>query len=207
MSSDVAGLNLKEPDQMDWDNFNPGGKYQPPPDALDASGKAIIYNAQLPTTLGSKETLDATQDGYRSFRVGPLTLVKNGNGADGYQIRFYTVSVKKFNDREGNPINVSSAGKLIRAAGVNAKPQRNAEYEAAIKACAGRIVPIVIDWEARNKDTGEEVKGFENFPIDPATGRRKAILKAGDKLSNGEVVKSEVLFANARVRYVMDPRR
>lgn len=206
--SDSAQTNLREPDQMNWDKHNAGGKFQAPPDALDQSGKPIVYKAQLPTTLGSPTSLGVTDEGYRSFEVGPLKLVQNGNGADGYEIRFYTVNVKKFvNRRTQEPMEVSSASKVIKGAGITARPQKNAEYEAAMKQAAGRVIQITLDWRAKDQQTGEEVVGFENFPIDPATNRRKAILKKGDVLPDGRVITSEVLFANARVRYVVDPNR
>jgi len=206
--SDSAQTNLREPDQMNWDKHNAGSKFQAPPDALGPDGKPLIYKAQLPTTLGTPPTLGATDEGYRSFEVGPLKLVQNGNGADGYEIRFYTVNVKKFvNRRTQEPMEVSSASKVIRAAGVTARPQKNAEYEAAMRQAAGRVIQITLDWRAKDQQTGEEVVGFENFPIDPATNKRKAILKKGDVLPDGRIIASEVLFANARVKYVIDPTR
>lgn len=209
MSNDMSGMNLKEPEQMDWENFNPtSSKFQAPPPSIGADGKPIVYQVQLPNDMGSPTRKGATQEGYRKFECGPLTVVKTGNGSDGYQIKYYTVSVTKFKDKKtGEPINVSSAGKLIRAAGIPAKPQTNAEYEAAMAKTAGRVVPVTIEWVAKGKDTGEEIIGEQNFPIDPTTGRRKAILKAGDVLPSGQTVKAEVIFANARVKYVQDGKK
>lgn len=207
--TDMSGTQLTEPNQIDWDNFNPqsGTKYQAPPDALDASGKSITYFAQLPSDLGDVKRLKATQEGLRNYDLGPLTLVKNNSAADGYSIRFYSASVKSFTSRTGEPLNVNAIGKVLKAAGVGMKPQKTVEYDAAVKLASGRVIPVTLDWEARNRDTGEEVKGFENFPVDATTGKRKAILKAGDILPDGRVVQSDVLFANARVRYVQDPNR
>jgi hypothetical protein len=202
--ADTNQMNLREPEQINWDNYATGSKYVAPPQAKDANGKYIVYTGQLPTTVG----LDVTQEGFRSFVLDPIKLAKNGNGVDGYEIRFTRASVKKFNDRNGNPIDASMAGNVLRAAGVVAKPQSNKEYEAAFKLAAGRVVPFTIDWVARNKETGEEIVGYDNFPLDPdRPGQRKSILRAGDTLPNGQTVKSEVLFANARVKFFQDPNR
>src|SRR3990167_3279526 len=124
--SDVAGVNLKEPDKMDWENYNPGSKFVAPPPALGPDGKAIVYFAQAPDAFTYKDFLGATEDGYRTFLIDPLTIVRSGNGADGYKLRFTRVSVRKFlNKRTGEPVNASTAGNYLRAAGILAKPQRN----------------------------------------------------------------------------------
>ena len=205
--AETAGLGLKEPSQIDWDNYNPGSKYQAPPPALGGDGKAITYTGQLPTAI-TQEQDDA---GYRRYLLDPIKLVKNGNGVDGYTIRFTRASVKPF-EKNGKVQNASSVGNVLRSAGVNSKPQRTAEYDAAMNAVKGRVITFTVDWEARNKDTGETVRGYANFPDDPdRPGHKKAILKAGDvyKTKEGETktVESEVLFANARVRYFVDPSR
>lgn len=202
MANDQIGL--REPDQVDWDNYAAGGKYVAPPPAKDQNGNYITYTGQLPTTIGQ----DVTDEGYRSFILDPIKLVKNPDPAvNGYEIRFTRASVKKFNGKDGKPVEASMAGNVLRSAGVVAKPQTNKDYEAAFNLVRGRVVPFTVEWRAANKDTGEEIVGFDNFPIDPTTGKRKAILRAGDTLPDGRVVKSEVLFANARVRYYQDPNR
>ena len=192
--SDMSGTKLVEPNQVDWDKVG-GSNYTPPPPAQDPTGKNIVYFGQLPTTI-TEETDD---DGYRQYGLDPIKLVKNGNGVDGYIIRFARVGLKPWkNGNNGTAI-------LIKGAGVNARPQTTAEYDSAMKAVRGKVVPFTIDWEARNKETGETIRGFENFPLDPARpGQRKTILKLGDTYTLDGVeqtVKSEVLFANARVRF------
>ena len=204
---DTAGLDLKEPQQIDWDNYNPGSKYVRPPDVKGADGKAIVFTGQLPTTIA----LEQDNDGYRRYMFDPIKLVKNGNGVDGLIVRFTRASVKPF-EKNGKVQNASPVGNVLRSAGVSAKPQRTAEYDAAVNAVKGRVVAFTLDWEARNSETGETVRGYDNFPQDPdRLGTKKAILKAGDiyKTKEGEtkIVQSEVLFANARVRYFVDPSR
>jgi len=193
--TDMSGTKLNEPSQVDWDKVG-GSNYIPPPPAQDASGKNIVYLGQLPTTI-VEETDD---DNYRQYILDPIKLVKNGNGVDGYTIRFTRKGLKPFKNG-GNGV-----AALLKGAGVNAKPQSTAEYDAAIKLARGKVVPFTIDWEARNKETGETVRGFTSFPEDPTRpGQRKTILKAGDTYIDTDgvpqTVKSEVLFANARVRF------
>jgi hypothetical protein len=199
---DTAGLGLKEPEQINWDNHADGGsKYMPPPIPVDQAGKRITFYGVAQSIVP-----EVTDEGYRTYLLDPIKLVKGGPGVDGYVIRFTRASVKKFvNKKTGEQIEASMASRLLKAAGVAAKPQKNAEYDAAFKLVAGKPIPFTIDWEARVKDTGETVRGYENFPIDPATGQRKSILRAGDqyKDENGatQTLKAEVAFANARVQF------
>ena len=204
---DTAGLGLKEPQQIDWDNYNPGSKYQAPPVPLGPDGKNLVFTGQLPSAIAQ----ETDKEGYRQYVLDPIKLVKNGSGIDGYTIRFTRASIKPF-EKEGKVQNASPVGNILRSAGITAKPQKTFEYDAAVNAAKGRVVSFTLDWEARNKDTGETVRGYSNFPDDPERpGQKKAILKQGDvyKTREGEtkIVQSEVLFANARVRYFVDPSR
>lgn len=212
MSSNL--LDLKEPEQIDWDNYNPGSKYMPPPPALGVDGKALVYFGTLPKI--TDQNFEATDEGFLQVVADPITIVKSGS-ADGYQIRFSRFNVKKF-QKNGKTIEASSLGNLLRGAGVVAKPQKNEEYKAATKSVGGKVISFTLDWYAKNKETGEEVRGFAAFPDDPERpGLKKSILKAGDLINvlddkgqpTGEKkpVQSEVLFANARFRYVVDPNR
>lgn len=195
--TDSAQMSLKEPEQVNWDKVG-GSNYIAPPKAKDASGKYITYFGQLPSKIETTETDDA---GYRQYLLDPIKLVKNGaNGGDGTTIRFARVGLKPWsNGNNGTAI-------LLKAAGVSQKPQKTAEYDQAIKTIGGKIVPFSIEWSARNKETGETVRGYSNFPDDPTRpGEKKSILKAGDTFldENGvsQVVQSEVLFANAQLRF------
>lgn len=226
--SDVSGMNLREPEQMAWDNYQSGGsKYVRPPAAatVDAAGNAtpIVYYGQAPSNFNYKDFLGVTNEsegpGYRSFLIDPIKIVKSGPGADGYELRFTRVSTKKFVSRKtGEPTDASSVGNYLRACGVLAKPQKNAEYEAAVKSTAGKVFPITIDWFAKSKDTGEVIRGYNAFPDDPdRPGQRMAILKQGElyhvldekgqRTGQTQPVQSEVLFANAQVRYFRDQRK
>lgn len=215
--SDIAQQGLKEPEQVDWDNYGTS-KYIAPPPALGADGKAITYYGVV---LGATE--EEPDEGYLNFLLDPIKLVKAGD-LDGYQIRFTRASTRprtKLVNGVAVPVkgNPNRLADYLRGCGMTAKPQRNEEYRAAVKMVVGqnRQFPFVGDWEAYNKDTGESVKGFLSFPEDEARpGQRKSVLKNGEKYyvtnKQGQIlevktVQSEVLFANFRLRYFVDPSR
>lgn len=210
--ADTSGINLREPEQMNWENYNPSSKFQAPPQAKGVDGKAIVYYGKVPTNI----TLEVTDEGFRQFLLDPIELTKNGQGTDGYQIRFFRVNTKKF-ERNGKTVDASSVGNFLRACGVVAKPQKNAEYEASVNSTKGKVFGFTLDWSAYNKDNGEKIDGYDSFPDDPdRPGQKKAILKKGDtytvrdrkgNILSTETVKSDVLFANARIRYTVDPNR
>jgi len=202
-------MNLREPDQIKWDGYASGSTWMAPPPALGPDGKPIVYFGQVPQL--KDENFGATDEGYRSYDIDPITLVRAGEGVNGYQIRFTRVNTKKF-EKNGKQVEASSVGNFLRACGITAKPQKNAEYDAAMKASQGKTPGFTLEWEARSKDTGEKIKGYVNFPDDPERpGQKKAILKTGDVYKDDtgalQTVKAEVLFANARVRYFKDPNR
>lgn len=205
MATDIAGLNAREPEQMDWDKYNPGSKYHPPPPAIGPDGKAIKYFGEV---VGDIQ-VETDDNSFLQWILDPIKIVRSGNGADGYLLRFTRVSTKKY-EKDGKKKEASRAGDFLKACQIAQKPQRNADYHTAIMSTAKgkKIFPFVIDWEAKNKETGEKVKGYLLFPLDPERpGQRKSILKRGDVLTNGTTVQSEVLFANARLRYFIDPTR
>lgn len=210
--SDIAQQNLKQPEQVDWDNYGSSG-YAPPPVPVNGDGSARIFYGV------ASGILDDPDEGYLNYSFDPIKIVKSGTDADGQQIRFVRASTRPRTKKVGGvdtPIkgNPNKLADYLRAAGLQAKPQTNEQYVASVAAAAGKPFPFVADWEAYNKDTGERVKGYLSFPIDPTTGGRKSILKAGDVyyVTNykGEVletktVQSDVLFANLRLRFFKDP--
>lgn len=210
--NDIAQTGLREPEQVDWENLGKSSSYAPPPPALDAAGKPITYYGST-----TPVATDPTRDGYLQLLLDPVKIVRSG-AADGYQIRFTRVSTAPFL-KNGEPMkgNPNKLAQFIKACGVTAKPQSNSEYLAAAKAVAGKVFGFTVDWEAYNKETGETVKGYANFPDDPERpGLKKSILKQGDLIverdNKGNVtgtrqVQSEVLFANARLRFFQDPTR
>lgn len=201
MSMDTSGLALREPDKVDWDHLHTGSQYQAPPAVTGPDGKPITYSGKVMNVIPG-----VTKEGYREYLVDPIVL------PDGYVIKFTRINVKKFISRKtGEPLEASSVINFLKAAGIQAKPQTNADYDAAVKAVVGRPVNFTIDLFASNKDTGEKIRGFKAFPIDPATGQRQVILRQGNTYNvlddKGEptgqtaVVKADVLFANAQVKF------
>jgi hypothetical protein len=212
MSNDIAQQNLREPEQVDWDNLGKSSYVAPPP-ALGPDGKAIVYFGQV-----SEVKKTDPDQGYLNFQID-FKVVKS-NIADGLRVRTW-LSARPFmsKDAEGNlmPLkgNPNKLAQFLRSAGLQAKPQTNSEYEASVKAASTKTVPFTIDWEAKNKDTGETVRGYNSFPDDPERpGQKRSILKAGDVYneidSKGNIigtktVQSEILFANVRLKYFQDP--
>ena len=207
----VAQTNLREPEHVNHDNLAVGGKYTPPPCPV-VNGKPRVFKGTLPTKYADS-TFGATDEGYRQYVIDPIVLVGNGNDADGQSVRFVRFSTKKFM-RNDQPIEMNGAIRFLRAASILAKPQTNAEYDAAVRQTAGRTVAFTADWSAYNKDTGEAIDGWINFPDDPERpGQKKTILKAGDtytvrdrqgNIVETKTVQSEVLFANLRLRFFQD---
>jgi len=201
-----ADLNFKQPEQVDWANFNPASKYIAPPLPVDSNGKTITYQGTFPKDVKVEED----KDGYMQFILDPIVL------KSGYEIRFTRASVKLF-ERNGKKQNANRIGTALKSAQVAARPQTNDEYAAAVKAAAGRPIHFTLDWSAYNKDNNESVDTYMAFPEDPdRPGQRKAILKKGDvynvvdrkgNILETKTVESEVLFANAKIRYFVDPTR
>lgn len=215
MSNSTAQLNLREPEQLNWDEAFKGRTYQEPPPALGPDDKYIQYQGKVVAIKPSDP-----EDGYLNYQID-LVLVNAGK-YDGVQVRTWA-STKPFMSKnretgeltpvKGNP---NGLAKALRGAGLTSKPQSNSAYEAAIQQLVGKSVPFVLDWEAKNRDTGEVVRGFNAFPVVPDNpGTRKAILKAGDVVaeldSKGKptgatrTIQSEVMFANPRFKYFQDP--
>lgn len=218
---DISQTNLSEPERVEWDSAFSGSKYSAPPPATGPDGKPITYFGQVIECKTVNADVDReTEKAYLQYQVD-FKLVRSGS-ADGQQVRTW-ISTRPFTrvnaltgEREpmkGNPNRLAS---FLRSAGLAAKPQSNGEYSAAVKMVSGKAVPFTIDWKARNKDTGEQIRGYLSFPEDSERpGTRKSILKKGDLVTlrdakgavTGEkIVESEVLFANAEVKYFQDPQ-
>jgi hypothetical protein len=212
--TDIGQQNLREPEKVDWDTAFSGSKYMPPPPAIGPDGKPIVYQAKIVEVKKSPgKGLDAE---YLNYEVD-LKLI--GNGVEGTALKTWA-SVRTFTKRmpdgtfvpvKGNP---NQLAKLLRSAGLSSKPTTNSDYEAAVRQLSGKTVSVTLDWKAQNRDTGEIVDGFVNFPEDPERpGSRKSVLKRGDmyterdrqgNITDTKVVSSEVLFANARIKYFQD---
>lgn len=216
--TDIAQTGLKEPEIVDWDKAFSGSSYVPPPPALGVDGKYIVYQGVVVTAAETEP-----DEGYLNYILSPIKLV-NSATHNGYEILFTRASTRPYQvtdkntglkvNKKGNP---NKLAEFLRACGLTAKPQHNSEYAAALKLAVGKTFPFVLDWTAYNKDNDEKVNGFLSFPEDPERpGQRKTILKAGDfytvRDNKGNVLEtkqvvSDVLFANARLKYFRDPSK
>lgn len=218
--NDIAQTNLKEPAKVDWENYGKS-KFQAPPPALDANFKPITYYGVATVKLDEPDT-SFDSGPYLQYLLDPIKIVQSGT-ADGYEVRFTQISVRPYtivNDKgervpkKGNPNKLAD---FLRSTGATGTPQLNSEYAAAVKMVNGKPFPFTVDWVAKNKDTGEKVEGYLAFPENPEfPGTRKAILKKGDvynvldkkgNIISTKVVQSEILFANARLRWFGDPKK
>lgn len=216
--SDIAQFNLAEPPKVDWDNYGKSG-FQVPPDALDAAGKPIVYYGTVVKATETDPDEGLAGEPLLNYLLDPIILDDSG-----YVIRFTRASVRPYSIAGADGVRVAKKGNpnkladFLRSAGAQSKPASNDQYKAAVAQVIAlkKKAGFVVDWEAYNKETGETIRGFNAFPIDPTTGRRKAILKAGDfynvldskRQPTGQQaqVKSEVLFANAKLVYFRDPK-
>lgn len=210
MTQDTAQLNLTEPAQCDWDTAYSGGKYVAPPPALDPAGKAIIYQGTIKAA-----TLTDPDETYLNYMVD-FELPNGARARVWASTKPFTKVNKTSGEREPINGNPNKLGSLLRSAGLQAKPQTNSDYQASVRSVINRKASFTLDWVAKNKETGEVVKGYNAFPVDVATGLRKPILKAGDTINllgeKGAIVgttevKSEVLFANPQIKYFQDPSK
>lgn len=210
--NDIAQYNLAKVPQVDWENY--GKQTIAPPDALDAGGKPIVYFG-----VAEAATEQEPVDGYLSYLVDPIVLVGGATG-NGYQIRFTRVNARPYGSgspagpKKGNPNKLAD---FLRSTGLQAKPINEDQFRACVQQVVNlkRQFGFTIDWYAKDKQTGEVVKGFNAFPVGP-DGKRKWVLHAGDVINTLDakgqptgattVLKAETVFANAELKYFRDPK-
>ena len=184
MNADVAQTNLVELDPLNWDEYKDssdlGSKYAPP-----SEGK---YFATAPIITDSNFT--ATREGYLKCNLEPFKVLNPGKEGDGYEVKYQSLSAKKYKNREG-----SQMADFLRACGVAARPATNDQMRTALKMCSGRRFQFGLVWEAYNKITQESTSGMENFPIDPQDPT-KHLSYINDPYEQGKR-----WFANGRVKY------
>ena len=153
--ADVSQLNLAQPDSINWDEYQDGGKgFAPPP--------AGRYWGIAPESF----TFKPTQERKLMAVIDPITIAPGQEGA-GYQVRFSNASVKKFEKREG-----SMLGDYLRSHGIVSQPRTNEEYAALVESTAGRQFEFMLNWEAYCKQCQTTAaKGFKNFPNDGNGGK------------------------------------
>lgn len=220
--TDFAQTNLAEPARVDWDSAFSGSKYSAPPPALGPDGKPITYFGLMAEAKEVNPDIDKDSgNGFLQYQLD-LKLTRSGQ-YDGQRMRtwastrVFTRVNNETGEREPQKGNPNKLASFLKAAGLQAKPATNAEYRASVAAVNGKSIPFTIDWEARNKDSGEKVRGFLSFPEDPERpGMRKSILRKGDVVilrdAKGSeigthIVESDVLFANPVIKYFQTPTK
>ena len=211
--NDTAQLNLREPEQVDWNNVSGASTYVPPPQVIGPDGKRVIFTGLVKGIEERVNPYAVDEDGraFINFQIDPIELVDAGRYT-GLTIRFAEASAKPFLKGKSNRLAL-----FVASAGSQGKPQTNEQYRQVVKQLVGKRTRFTGDWEAYSKETGEKVKGYLSFPDDPdRPGEKKAILKKGDVITlrdyqgnvTGEhIVQAEVLFANLKVKNFIDPTR
>lgn len=168
---DISDLGLVEPDQVEWDKYEEGGKPLPP------KGE---YTLKAPAAFNKE---DFTKGAAGQLIVKVDSEIVEGPYA-GFKLRYQTVSAKKYSNR-----NASQAGDYLRACGIVAQPKTNAEYAAAIQSTAGRVYRAQLDWSAYDSPTKYEVKGWENFPDNETGGKKGFVLHPERKDEAGQPIR------------------
>jgi hypothetical protein len=132
------------------------------------------YTARTPDAFPA-ESFGASKAGFLTVDVSPTI---SGGDHDGYTIPYTRVSAKTWTNRDG--VEESQLGRYFKACGVNAvidgDPQAQAEMA---EATANTLVTIDVDWVARDKGTGYELKGMKNFPKNADGTSSRTILLDG----------------------------
>lgn len=128
------------------------------------------YTLRAPERIGD-EAFSASQSNYLKAQIDPVIV---GPSHNGYVVRYVSLSAKPYKrtiGRRGTPnekvITVSQLGDYLRACGIKGVlPTDPAALADLVERTAGATFLADLDWRARNKNTGREVRGMENFPSD-----------------------------------------
>jgi hypothetical protein len=190
MNADVAQMDLKPFDPIDFDNYDDGSKkagksYAPPPEGR-YTGRVLTIPDDGSDVISSTNAFGRTQEGY--LKVDLPTIDVLDQSANGYVVKYTRLSSKKYAKRNG-----SQVLDFLRACNIDARPTNENELRAAVRMAAGRPFQFQLVWEAYNKNTEESTSGAENFPKD-ATGAPQPWIK-------DEFEENKRWFANGKVRY------
>lgn len=188
MSADVSQTSLHPFDILDFDNYQDGGgtgKSFAPPVEGRYVGRVPAIKDDGTDVVSETNDFGRTQEGYLKLRLDNIELV----GVD-YTVRYTNLSSKKYKARTGSQI-----FDFLRACGIAARPQNEAELRTAIKMASGRTFNFALVWEAYNKETQETTAGMENFPVDPLDPTKRV------PWIKDEYDAQKRIFANGKVRY------
>lgn len=196
--ADVAGFDSKPFDIIDFGAYQDGGgsgKDFTPPAEGKYMGRLPLIKDDGSETPSENNHFGRTAEGYLRLDFGQTPIVVVDGPKPGYEIKYCSFSSKKYKGRMG-----SQTIDLLRACGIAAQPTSEAELRQALKMLSGRTFQFALVWEARNKDNREEdVKGMENFPVDPSDPSGvKRLPYVKDKYDD-----TKRWWANARIRYTV----
>lgn len=194
--SDTTQTTLQVPN-IDWDNYDTGSKLTAPPQAKGSDGKYIVYYAQLPEQF-TDEAFGSTQQGFLKVDLTPLVLVNGGPGIDGYTMKYNQSASAKPYEKNGKTLAASQLGNFLRASGTDGfKPQDIEGYKQAVRAAAGKTIPVILEWDCYDKQTASEVaKKYDDFA--GPTGSKSPVITTPD---------GRTLVARARVKGFVTARQ
>jgi hypothetical protein len=185
VSDEILGLDLNEPDEVDWADY---AEATEPGKPLPPEGRYFVRLPdadQIKFKAGSLKQLIAEFD--------PCTMVEGEH--EGRPVRFIRCSTKRFKNA-----NASQAGDLFRQIGIVLPASaKNADYVDAFKQCGGAVVEIDLEWNAYDKETKKSVSGMRNFPKRD-DGTYQHYLEVPDGLDDQGNPKTRRVWANLRTR-------
>ena len=161
--TDINSLDLKEPETSYWDD------YEDPKSG--GSGSALLPKGEYLVQI-VPGSMDFQADKQRNLVAVTTLRVLDGPEA-GKEVRFQRFSVRPYPYRRG-----SEAGDLLRVVRPGVTPRSNTEWEQALRGCEGMPFKAYGDWEAYDKQTGQSLKGMENFPVGSDGERIGVVVKA-----------------------------
>lgn len=154
---DIAQFDLVEPDPIEWDQYQEAGEYAPPPPKGE-------YMGQAPPSweFGAGKERQLLAKGTVTIKNGP---------ADGYEVRYVTISNKKYKNR-----NASQMADYLRACGIASRPGSNQEFADLMASTCNRVFKFSLDWDAYCKDCGwSYTNGMAGFPVLPSGEHQPSI--------------------------------
>jgi len=188
MSADVNDLTVREPDPLEWDQYDDPTVGQRIP--LPVKGVYTLIPTEAPKPGMTKA------DHYLQFELGPLVVQDPGQVWDQHEIRYTRVNAKRWPNK-----NASGLADYLRSHGYAGRPASNGEYEQAVVAMVNHPCRGLIDWEARCKQCGWRLKGMDKFPKDE-TGAYVTRVKCPTCSTTEKPVEA---YANAVVKVFVGP--
>ena len=121
---------------------------------LPKAGRYTLQSAPV-----TPESFSETAKGALAYALDPTVI---GPENAGFKLRFISVYSTPY---KRNGMTVSGIGDYLRATGFRGKLDDLQQTADAIELVAGTPFTADIDWIARDRKTGFEVKGMRNFPV------------------------------------------